>query len=108
MFNLSPPPGRGGGAGSLASRVVKGGAPPDDDDGDDDDDDDDDNHPGLSKEELHLRAALSLSVWARWWNRKRCCNAVMNKDAFALYSVQSQKKSAPGHSILVWAPAAFC
>ena len=109
MFNLSPPPGRGGGAGSLASRVVKGGAPPDDDDGDDDDDDDDDNHPGLSKEELHLRAALSLYVWARWWNRKRSCNDVMKKDAFALYIVQGVSKkvgpTALNFSSDFWAPA---
>ena len=52
-------------------------------------------HPGLSKEELHLPRALPLSVWARWWNRKRCCNAVMKKDAFALYMYKVSKKSWP-------------
>ena len=52
-------------------------------------------HPGLSKEELHLPRALSLSVWARWWNRKRCCNAVMKKGAFALYMYKVSKKSCP-------------
>ena len=77
MANLSPPPGRGGGAGSLASRVVKGGAPPDDDDGDDDDDDDDDNHPGLSKEELHLRGSFVIVCLGEMVEQKeklQCCH----------------------------------
>ena len=59
----------------MASRVVKGGAPP-------------------------AGSFVKLSVWARWWNRKRCCNSVMKKDAFALYIVQGVSKKVANRMLL--------
>ena len=64
---------------------------------------------GCQRRSSTCGAALSLSVWARWWNRKRSCNAVMKKDAFALYIVQGVSKkvgpTALNFSSDFWAPA---